>query len=92
MHGAYCSMPHSNQHAGHATLHACLHLPPACPDVPVVQALHRRGVGGEALSPRCWQVKDRNGIIVSYGANSPAQIDAAVKTMGEVLKASAGCS
>ena len=72
-------------------LHACLHLPPACPDVPVVQALHRRGVGGEALSPRCWQVKDRNGIIVSYGANTPTQIDAAVKMMGEVLMASAGC-
>lgn len=68
-------------------LHACLHLPAAWPDTAVAQALHRRGVGCEALSRRCWQVQGLNGLIVSYGANTPAQIEPAVATMGEVLRA-----
>jgi GntR family transcriptional regulator/MocR family aminotransferase len=66
-------------------LHACLHLPPAVPDTALLQLLHRRGIGGEALSARCWQASDRNGLIVSYGASEPAAIDAAVRTLGEVL-------
>lgn len=68
-------------------LHACLHLPPGCPDAALLPALQRRGIGGEALSLRCWQVSDRNGLIVSYGANPPAAIDAAVRTLGEVIAA-----
>lgn len=67
-------------------LHACLHLPAAWPDVAAAQALNRRGVGCEAVSRRCWQVQDRNGIVISYGASTPQQIDAAVRTMGEVLR------
>lgn len=68
-------------------LHACLHLPPHCADALLLPTLHRRGIGGEALSLRCWQVDDRNGLIVSYGADPPAAIDAALRTLGEVLRA-----
>lgn len=68
-----------------AGLHACLHLPPALPDVQLLPLLHRRGLGGEALSARCWQASDRNGLILSYGASPPAAIDAAVRTLGEVV-------
>jgi GntR family transcriptional regulator/MocR family aminotransferase len=67
-------------------LHACLHLPPEWPDHEVVQALRRRGVGGEALSSRCWQATGLNGLIVGYGADEPERIDAAVRVIGEVLE------
>jgi GntR family transcriptional regulator/MocR family aminotransferase len=66
-------------------LHACLHLPPQWPDSAVVAALQQRRIGGEALSQRCWQVDDRNGLILAYGASSPAEIDAAVRGLGDVL-------
>jgi GntR family transcriptional regulator/MocR family aminotransferase len=68
-------------------LHACVHLPPEWPDTEVVHELRRRGVGGEALSSRCWQARDRNGLVIGYGADPPERIEAAVRTIGEVLRA-----
>lgn len=64
---------------------ACLHLPPRWPDTVVLRALHARGVGCDVLSTRCWQATGFNGIVVAYPAWEPAEIDAAVKVIGEVL-------
>lgn len=69
-----------------AGLHATLHLPPALVDHEVVQRLHRRGIGAEAVSTRCWQVQGLNGLILSYGSSAPAAIDAAVRTLAQVLR------
>ena len=68
-----------------AGLHALLHLPPPHVDRELVGRLHRRGVGVEDVSSRCWQVGGWNGLIVSYGASPPEAIDAAVRTLGQVL-------
>lgn len=67
--------------------HACLHLPPHWPDAEVVQALHRRRIGAEALSTRCWQVTGFNGLVVAYPSWSAGEIDAAVRGIAEVLSA-----
>ena len=69
-----------------AGLHALLHLPPPHVDRELVGRLHRRGVGVEDVSSRCWQVDGWNGLIVSYGASPPEAIDAAVRTLGQVLR------
>ncbi|MFO1329502.1 MAG: PLP-dependent aminotransferase family protein [Rubrivivax sp.] len=69
-----------------AGLHATLHLPAHLVDHEVVQRLHRRGIGAESVSTRCWQVQGLNGLILSYGASAPAAIDAAVCTLGQVLR------
>ena len=67
--------------------HACLHLPARWRDVEVVKLLHRRGIGAEALSTRCWQATRFNGLVVAYPSWSAAQIDAAVCGIAEVLAA-----
>jgi GntR family transcriptional regulator/MocR family aminotransferase len=67
--------------------HACLHLPAHWRDVEVVKLLHRRGIGAEALSTRCWQATRFNGLVVAYASWSAAQIDAAVCGIAEVLAA-----
>jgi GntR family transcriptional regulator / MocR family aminotransferase len=66
-------------------IHACIHLPPRWNDSEVVVALRARRIGAEALSSRCWQTTGLNGLIVSYGAATPAQIRGAVAQIGEVL-------
>lgn len=68
-------------------LHACLHFDARHSDVDVLQRLQQQRLGGEALSTRCWQANDRNGLIVSYGASPPQEIDAALQRMGQVLAA-----
>jgi GntR family transcriptional regulator / MocR family aminotransferase len=71
-----------------AGLHACLHLPSdRWLDRELLPLLHRRGIGCEALSARCWQATALNGLIVSYGASPPPAIDRAVRTLAEVLRA-----
>ena len=69
-----------------AGMHATLHLAPGLLDSDVVGRLHRRGIGAEAVSTRCWQVQGLNGLIVSYGASPPPAIDTAVRTLGQVLR------
>lgn len=66
--------------------HACLHLGPRWRDTEVVAALRTRHIGAEALSSRCWQVHDRNGLIVSFAAATPEEIGDAVTRIGEVLR------
>lgn len=69
-----------------AGLHALLHLPPPHVDRELVGRLHRRGVGAEDLSSRCWQVQGWNGLILCYGASPPDAIVSAVRTLGQVLR------
>jgi len=66
--------------------HACLHLAARWRDSEVVTRLRTRQIGAEALSSRCWQVRDRNGLIVSFAAATPEEIDGAVARIGEVLR------
>ena len=66
-------------------LHACLALPPERPDRLAMERLRPHGIGAEALSPRCWQVGDRNALVVSYARSEPAEIDATVRLMGQLL-------
>lgn len=65
--------------------HACLHLPPFWADTAVANVLRARRIGAEALSSRCWQATGFNGLVIAYPAWEPAEIEAAVRTIGEVL-------
>lgn len=67
--------------------HACLHLPRHWRDVDVVQALKPRRIGAEALSSRCWQATQFNGLVVAYPSWTAAELDAAVRGIAEVLSA-----
>jgi GntR family transcriptional regulator / MocR family aminotransferase len=68
-------------------LHACLHLGTRWRDHDIVARLRLLHVGAEALSTRCWQARDRNGLIVSFAAATPDEIAAAVARIAEVLAA-----
>lgn len=65
--------------------HACLHLPAHWRDTDVLQRLRRRRIGAEALSARCWQATGFNGLVVAYAEGTPAEIEAAVKGIADVL-------
>jgi DNA-binding transcriptional MocR family regulator len=65
--------------------HACLHLAAELPDTLVVQRLAQRRIGGEALSSRCRQAGRHNGVVLSYAAASPPEIDAAMRQLAEVI-------
>lgn len=68
-----------------AGTHACLHLPAPLRDVACVAALAAQGVRAEALSTMCRQDRGLNALVLGYGAQDEAQIDAAVAVVGSVL-------
>jgi GntR family transcriptional regulator/MocR family aminotransferase len=70
-------------------LHACLYLPNdshQLRDRQVAAALRSRGIVVEALSEMTARDTELNALVLGYGAWSPAQIDAAVGKLGEVLR------
>ena len=68
-----------------AGTHACLHLPAALHDVACVAALAAQGIRAEALSTMCRRGRGLNALVLGYGAQDEAQIDAAVAVLGAVL-------
>ncbi len=72
-----------------AGTHACVYLPTALADVDVVRAVRRQGVLSFALSTiSALPVKPAslNGLVLGYAAFEPAQISAALRTLGVVLR------
>ena len=70
-------------------LHACLYLPNdshQLRDRQVAAALRSRGIVVEALSEMTARDTELNALVLGFGAWSPAQIDAAVGKLGEVLR------
>ena len=67
-------------------LHVCLHLPPRLSDRALCAALRSRRVMLEPLSEMTARGDALNGLVVGFAAWSPAEIDAAVCTIGEVLR------
>jgi GntR family transcriptional regulator / MocR family aminotransferase len=73
-------------------MHACLHLPHGGADEQrlrdrqVAAALRSRGIVVEALSEMTARDDELNALVLGYGAWSPAQIDAAMRSVGELLR------
>jgi GntR family transcriptional regulator / MocR family aminotransferase len=67
-------------------INAALRLPPSLPDTAVQAALAAQGVACASLSQHRWQATAHNGLAVGYGTYEPADIESAVRTMGDVLR------
>lgn len=65
---------------------ACLHLPSDLRDLDVADRLAQCGVAADPLSLQTWQVLGCNGLALGYGAYSEDDIDAALATIGAVLR------
>jgi GntR family transcriptional regulator / MocR family aminotransferase len=67
-------------------INAALRLPPSVPDTDVQAALAARGVTSLTLSQHRWQARAHNGLALGYGTYEAPEIEAAVRTLGEVLR------
>lgn len=67
-------------------INMCLPLPSTMRDTDLVAALAARRVAPLALSMHAWQLPEQNALVLGFGGDNEAQIEAAVAEVAQVVK------